>query len=51
MLAKLNSAGEALNNGLWEVIIAPGSAPRGIERLLAGESLGTRFVKERGGRE
>lgn len=46
MQAKLNSACSALAQGVDEVIIAPGSAPRVIERLLGGEVLGTRIVKE-----
>ncbi|MGJ5813134.1 acetylglutamate kinase [Paludibaculum fermentans] len=46
MQAKLNSACAALAQGVGEVIIAPGSAPRVIERLLNGEVLGTRIVKE-----
>jgi acetylglutamate kinase len=46
MQAKLNAAQEALRQGIREVVIAPGSAEAGIERLLAGESLGTRLVKE-----
>jgi acetylglutamate kinase len=48
MLAKLNAAGDALLGGIRQVVIAPGSAPDGIARLLAGEALGTRLVKEHG---
>lgn len=48
MQAKLNAAGDALRGGIQQVLIAPGSAERAIERLLAGETLGTRLVKERG---
>jgi acetylglutamate kinase len=43
MQAKLNAAGAALRGGIGQVVIAPGSAENGIERLLAGEALGTRI--------
>jgi acetylglutamate kinase len=46
MLAKLNAATLALRNGVGQVVIAPGAAPDGIARLLAGEALGTRLVRE-----
>jgi acetylglutamate kinase len=46
MLAKLNAAAEALHKGVAQVVIAPGSAEGVIARLLAGEALGTRLVKE-----
>jgi len=46
MQAKLTAAGEALRNGIAEVVIAPGSAERVLERLLASEPLGTRLVRE-----
>lgn len=46
MLAKLNSAAQALRQGIQQVEIAPGSAENGIQRLLAGEALGTRLVKD-----
>ena len=45
MQAKLNAACEALESGVGEVIIAPGSAPDVIARLLAGEDFGTRMVR------
>lgn len=45
MQAKLNAAGEALLGGVREVVIAPGAAPDIIARLLAGEAVGTRFVR------
>jgi len=45
MQAKLNAAGEALLGGVGEVVIAPGSAPKIVERLLSGEAIGTRFVR------
>jgi acetylglutamate kinase len=44
MEAKLNSANEALANGVGEVRIAPGAEPGAMTRLLAGEALGTRMV-------
>ena len=46
MQAKLNAAAEALRNGIQQVVIAPGKAENGIRRVLAGEALGTRLVKE-----
>ena len=46
MLAKLNSAAQALSQGIQQVVIAPGSAENGIGRLLAGEALGTRLVRD-----
>jgi len=45
MQAKLNAAGEALLGGAGEVVIAPGAAPNVVARLLAGEAIGTRFVR------
>ncbi len=44
MQAKLDSASEALRQGLTEVVIAPGAAENPIARLLDGEFLGTRLV-------
>jgi acetylglutamate kinase len=44
MLAKLNAALAALNAGVGQVRIAPGAAERVVERLLAGEEIGTRMV-------
>jgi acetylglutamate kinase len=44
MLAKLNSAAQALRGGIGQVLIAPGSVPGVIGRLLASEVLGTRMV-------
>jgi len=44
MRAKLEAALAALSGGVAAVRIAPGAAPRVLERLLAGESLGTRMV-------
>jgi acetylglutamate kinase len=46
MQAKLNAAIEALAGGVGEVTIAPGQQPEILARLLAGEQIGTRFVKE-----
>ncbi len=44
MQAKLNAAATALRNGIRQVVIAPGSAEQAIQRLLAGEALGTRLT-------
>ncbi len=44
MEAKLNAAAAALENGVGEVIIAPGAAPNIVQRLLSGEAIGTKFV-------
>jgi acetylglutamate kinase len=46
MQAKLNAAADALLGGVGEVLIAPGAATEVLARLLAGEAVGTRFVKE-----
>lgn len=45
MQAKLNAAADALLGGVGEVVIAPGAAADVVARLLAGEPVGTRFVK------
>lgn len=44
MQAKLESACAALTGGVNEVVIAPGAAEKVIQRLLAGEALGTRIL-------
>ncbi len=44
MRAKLESAVEALRTGTAEVIVAPGAAPGIVEKLLAGDAVGTRLV-------
>ncbi len=44
MQAKLNAALAALRAGVGEVVIAPGASPRVLDRLLAGESAGTRMI-------
>lgn len=44
MRAKLESATEALQAGIAEVIIAPGASPGIVEKLMAGDSVGTRLV-------
>jgi acetylglutamate kinase len=44
MRAKLESATEALQSGLGEVVIAPGTTPGVIGKLLAGDAIGTRLV-------
>jgi acetylglutamate kinase len=46
MMAKLNAAAEALDKSVAQVVIAPGSAEGVVARLLAGEAMGTRLVKE-----
>jgi acetylglutamate kinase len=46
MQAKLNAAMEALQHGVEQVVIAPGAEPGVVERLLAGERIGTRLVQE-----
>jgi len=43
MLAKLRAAGEALEAGIPEIVIAPGKEAGVIERVLSGEPLGTRL--------
>jgi len=50
MQAKLNAALAALDGGVREVRIAPGAADRALERILAGEELGTRLVRDGGGK-
>jgi acetylglutamate kinase len=44
MQAKLNAALSALAEGVEQVRIAPGVANRVLDRILAGEQLGTRIV-------
>jgi acetylglutamate kinase len=44
MQAKLNAALAALAGGVAAVRIAPGAAPRILERVLAGDTAGTRMV-------
>jgi acetylglutamate kinase len=44
MRAKLESAMEALEIGMGEVVIAPGASPGAIAKLLAGEPIGTRLM-------
>ena len=44
MQAKLNAALSALAGGVEQVRIAPGSASAVLERILAGEEIGTRMV-------
>ena len=51
MRAKLESAAEALQAGIGEVVIAPGGAPDIVARLLAAKSsdaIGTRLVTQLG---
>jgi len=49
MRAKLEAATDAIRAGLTEAVIAPGSRPGIIGKLLAGEDIGTRLVAEVGG--
>lgn len=44
MQAKLESAMEALETGTREVVIAPGARPGVVDRLLAGDAIGTRLI-------
>ena len=44
MQAKLNAALSALGDGVEQVRIAPGAAAGVLDRILAGEELGTRMV-------
>jgi acetylglutamate kinase len=44
MHAKLNAAGDALRHGVAQVLIVPGALPNVIERILAGECIGTRMT-------
>jgi acetylglutamate kinase len=46
MQAKLNAALAALDGGVAEVRIASGAAGRVLERILAGEAIGTRLSHE-----
>ena len=44
MQAKLNAAKDALERGAREVVIAPGSLPGVVQKLIAGEPAGTRMM-------
>jgi acetylglutamate kinase len=44
MQAKINAALSALADGVEQVRIAPGAAPSVLQRILAGENIGTRMV-------
>lgn len=46
MHAKLAAAMEALKKGVRQVVIAPGSEPRILTRLISGEAVGSRLVAE-----
>ena len=46
MQAKLEAAKLALHSGVGEIVIAPGQAHGVVERLAAGEPIGTRIVRE-----
>lgn len=44
MHAKLQSALEALETGIGEVVVAPGAQPGIVQKLLAGDAIGTRLM-------
>jgi acetylglutamate kinase len=46
MRAKLSAALAALDGGVGRVRIAPGAPERVLERLLAGEPIGTAIVPD-----
>jgi acetylglutamate kinase len=46
MQAKIEAAISALQNGVTEVLIAPGAQPGILDQLLAGSLTGTRFILE-----
>jgi acetylglutamate kinase len=48
MQAKLNAAIAGLRGGVGQVLIAPGSAPDVLTRILGGEAIGTRMVIQEG---
>lgn len=48
MRAKLESAAEALEAGISEVVIAPGAAPDIVGKLLRSDAIGTRLVSHQG---
>ncbi len=47
MRAKLDAAISALNQGVREIVIAPGAMPGIVGRLISGEPCGTRLVTPR----
>ncbi len=48
MQAKLEAASEAVSRGVGEVRIAPGALPGAIQKLLAGQPVGTRMTAAAG---
>jgi acetylglutamate kinase len=48
MQAKLEAAIEALRQGVGEVVIAPGGSAGIIDKLLAGQQIGTKLLAEAG---
>jgi acetylglutamate kinase len=46
MQAKLNAAVDALNNGIGQVVIAPGALEGAVDRIVADERIGTRLVPQ-----
>ena len=49
MQAKLNAATQAIEQGVEQIEIAPGAAPGVLNRLFAGEPIGTRIIRCREG--
>jgi acetylglutamate kinase len=47
MQAKLTAATQAIEQGVEQIEIAPGSAPGVLDRLFAGEPMGTRIIRSR----
>jgi acetylglutamate kinase len=48
MQAKLNAATDALDRGVGEVVIAPGALTGIVQKLMAGEAVGTRLIAAAG---
>ena len=44
MQAKLNAATDALRSGIQQIVIAPGALHGALDRLLAGDSIGTKLI-------
>ena len=49
MQAKLNAAAQAMEQGVEQIEIAPGAQPGVLDRLFAGEPVGTRILRSREG--
>ena len=48
MRAKLEAAMDALARGVQQVVIAPGAVPGVVERLVSGQTIGTRLLATAG---